>query len=891
MSPAALKRALDPAYIGSPFGLQVPFLQGTVAQPEPLDLTGREVLLFLDKKGLPDKHIEITASNAGEGVALFSGETDDWPRGEYVVEIRLDGETVAVGMLPVAKGAASQGSDTAGSAQPPTTQGLLVAGTSVVQVVLPPQGLRGPAGADGEDGHTPTDEELDALIAPQVAAAVAPYQAALDDLAARVAALEEGDAAYDLLVYGATASGVQAAVAAARRGLSVALISPNGRIGGMMTGGLSRTDYKGYNPAVWLTNQARETYTAIATHYGKTLGELGFSGTAQLAHEPKVGLSVLMGMLVDAGVTVVSGQRVIAVEKVGTEVRSIVLQDTANLDRSRVYRAPRWIDASYECDLIMRVQGLSWTFGRESNATYGETYNGVRAPASLAVSPYVVAGDAGSGLLPLFTADAPAAEGTADDKLQAFGYRLTVTTDVSNQRPWPEPAVYDPLLYEGLGRRMVATPASYQTLNQMFLVVAIPSFDTKFDVNNRGSFSLDMVGGNAGFVTLDYEAREAIVTDHYNYTLGLLKWLREDPRVPATLVADMTLYGFCADEYVDENDTGMSPELYVREAVRLVGDYVCDEDVFFKVETPEYPISYASYPMDVHGCQYHDIGGVAHVEGSFPTAINPNGLIGLDYRVLLPKRAECTNLMASCNGISVSHPVFSSLRMEPIFQSLGEAAGLAAALSLQDDVPLHDLTNEVLLPHLRPEKMIPANVLNLSGAAGIATPTNGDVSVNNPADWTFGLTTIPDFLGVGYAEGSSGAYGTKWAQFNPDFGGEGYYRMRLNLPLATNSKIWVRVDVKDATGLSSTFVRFRQGLTWFLDLGVFYFLNDGTEYVRVTNANKPGAGADGGRLQVDAVSWEPVASTGGDFLLADGASKLRLANGVDQLKLIGEFNG
>nr|WP_314525507.1 hypothetical protein [uncultured Brevundimonas sp.] len=134
MSPAALKRALDPAYIGSPFGQPFQFFDGDVSTP--MDLTGRTVVLFLDRQGIADAHHEITGVIQTDGrVLFFVADTSAWIKGDYSLEVRLDGASIVVGRIVVAKGAGASGSDIVGAAQPPTAPGVVIAGSSVVQVV------------------------------------------------------------------------------------------------------------------------------------------------------------------------------------------------------------------------------------------------------------------------------------------------------------------------------------------------------------------------------------------------------------------------------------------------------------------------------------------------------------------------------------------------------------------------------------------------------------------------------------------------------------------------------------------------------------------------------------------------------------------------------------
>jgi hypothetical protein len=659
----------------------------------------------------------------------------------------------------------------------------------------------------------------------------------------------------DVIVYGATPSGIMAAMAARRSGASVTLLAPDGRVGGMVTGGLARTDYKGFTSRSCMNKLTREFYSRVAAEYGKTIAQLGFSGASPFAHEPKVAAKVYREMLAEAGITPLRGLRCTRVQMLGTSIDSIEVAQVGGA--ALTIRGRMFIDASYECDLMMRLPGLSWTYGREANNTYGEQYNGVRALQGVqsSVSPHLIAGDLTSGLLPFIEGSPVEPAGSPDTRLQAFNFRLVMTNDPGNRRPVPEPAHYDPQWYELLGRLMVAAPAALDAVDKMFSPVVIPSAPAKFDFNNRGGISTDLIGGNAGFVTLDYAARDAIVQRHLDYTLGLFKFLREDPRVPATLRADLANWGLCADEFTDENSTGMSPQLYIRESARLVGEVVMTEAHYFEVAAIDEPVAFANYNMDFHYVSRRNVAGVMLVEGALSGLVSSSGMYGIDYRCVLPMRSECTNLLVSCNGISASHAAFGSLRTEAVFQSLGEVAGRAAALALTRGVGLHDLTGADVGPLVRVVDPInPIRVLTLAEPA-----TNGQATTSAVAGWTLGLRVSSEFYSTGYANDQGASKGAQWAMFKPAFGGSGRFRLRLNAPVTPSSQPKFRVEVRHANGLRTFYIDHKLGESYFVDIGAYDFSNDGTEFVRCTNAGDPTVpGSSAGTMNIDALAWDPA---------------------------------
>lgn len=654
-----------------------------------------------------------------------------------------------------------------------------------------------------------------------------------------------------------------AAVTAARDGVSVLLIAPTGRIGGLVTGGLARTDYRGYNPRTCMNVTTAEFYRRCAAQYGMSLAQFGMDGTSPFATEPKVALAAYKALLKEHNIPIIYNWRVTAVNKQAGDIKYIDLQGYRSpTQTTRVY-GRIFIDASYEGDLLMR-SGVTYTSGREANATYSETYNGVTTSAALtgSPSPYLTAGDAGSGLLPWMDAATLETAGTADSRIVAFCHRLVMTNDPANRRSIPEPQTYYPQWYELLGRGMANAPTSLDSLDELFFRAAIPlGGTTKQDWNNNGAMSLNFVGGNKNFVTTDYVARDAIVQAHEDYTLGLFKFLREDSRVPTAVKTAMADWGFCKDEFTDENSTGMSPQLYVREAARMVGDYVMTEANWAKSVTVANPVALCTYPMDSHTVSKRVVGGVAHVEGGLSSSLVPVGYYGVEYRAMLPKAQQCGNLLVCCNGISASHTVYGSIRMEVTFMSLGEAAGAAAALAIKGRSRLHDLGGSDLQPYIRPYTINPSRVLTVN-----APSTNGTVTLSStpPSGWGY-VAFPPEFVDVRMVNEGNGNKGGRWVRFNPTFAAAGRYRILLNAPGTTNAQLQCKIEVQSAAGagaIDTFYIDHKFGEWHFRELGVWNMLNDGSCFIRITNGADPAdpnqTALQNGLMSVDAVAWHPV---------------------------------
>jgi len=376
----------------------------------------------------------------------------------------------------------------------------------------------------------------------------------------------------DICVYGATPSGIAAAIAAAREGCSVLLIEPTDWIGGTVSGGIARTDVdEGVSKAA-VVGFADEFFGAIARDgYYQTQNNFwvhSYNG------EPSINLAFLKRFLVQHHIHPIVNAKL---QSVQVNDRTIV---AAAFDRVGVVEARLFIDASYEGDLLAEA-GCSYFIGREANAVYGESHNGVRDLNKSAsqfpdgISPYVVAGDPASGLLPFVSAASLPSVGSQDGRVEAFCYRLVLTNDKSNKLPIPEPRDYDPLKYELLGRA-IAAGLKANAMTDLFMLTDLQN-QSKFDTNSQGPISLDYVSPECTeYVSASWSRREQILENIKDYTLGLFKWIEADARVASSLKRSVASYGFCADEFGTQ--AGFSPQLYIRESRRLIGDFVMNEN-------------------------------------------------------------------------------------------------------------------------------------------------------------------------------------------------------------------------------------------------------------------------------------------------------------------------
>ncbi len=495
-------------------------------------------------------------------------------------------------------------------------------------------------------------------------------------------------ASYDLVVYGGTAAGVTTAVSAAREGLRVVLLEPRDHLGGMVTGGLSRTDV-GRREVIG--GMALEFYWRAGRHYEmhRFLQDIAW------LPEPKVAEAIFQEMLKETTVEVRTRHRLREKNGVRREGRKILDLTTEN---GSVFRGKVFADCSYEGDLMAQAK-VSYTWGREGVATYGEDLAGVREK-----TPYhqflvdIPARDEKGNLFPEISADPPGEIGAADRKVQAYNFRLILTDDPSNQTPFPKPADYRPERYALLARLLKAMTAKEGRALKIGDVTGpgmIPN--RKGDFNNKGAFSTDYIGRNYDYPDGSYARRAEIWRDHENYVKGFFYFLAHDPQVPAELQADVRRWGLAKDEFTDNGN--FPNQLYIREARRMVGDFVVTQkDLQTELTKPD-PIGMGSYNSDSHNIQRVVApNGMVVNEGDVQVPVKP---YQIPYRVMLPKKTEAANLLVPV-CFSASHVAYSSLRMEPQYMILGQAAGVAAAMAIKGkDIPVQEVDALALTGRLK----------------------------------------------------------------------------------------------------------------------------------------------------------------------------------------------
>ena len=511
---------------------------------------------------------------------------------------------------------------------------------------------------------------------------------------------------YDLVIYGGTSAGIAAAVQAKRMNRSVLLIEPGNRIGGLTTGGLGQTDI-GNKSAIG--GISREFYERIKAHYddpanwrwqqhedyrdgGQTRTKAGEG--AMWTFEPSAALQVYRHWVAEEGIELVLNRKLDRGEGVEVADGRIV---SITMLTGETYYGKIFIDATYEGDLLATA-GVSYAVGREGNDQYQETLNGVHTRLTDTtmtgygarnainhnfvdgVDPYIAKGDSASGLLPFINPNGPGEFGKGDHHVQAYCYRMCLTDHPDNRIPFEKPADYNELHYELLLRNFEAGEKGFPWINSQ-----MPN--RKTDTNNRTGFSTDFIGQNYAYPEAGYEERERIREAHRSYQKGLMWTLAYHPRIPEHIRTEVARWGTCKDEFARAD--GWQEQLYVREARRMIGEYVMTQYNCEGLEVAEDPIGMGAYGMDSHNTQrYVTAEGYVRNEGNVEAKVQAP--YPVSYRAITPKRAECTNLLVPV-CLSASHIAFGSIRMEPVFMVLGQSAATAASLAVDGDLAVQDV--------------------------------------------------------------------------------------------------------------------------------------------------------------------------------------------------------
>jgi hypothetical protein len=641
----------------------------------------------------------------------------------------------------------------------------------------------------------------------------------------------------DVCVYGGTSGGVIAAVAAARLGKSVSLVVVSNHVGGMTAGGLSVTDV---GNAASIGGMANEFYLRVGQYYGSTNPVYWF--------EPHVAEQTFLQMLAHAGVPFYTNQQLASVTLSNQVITQITMAD------GTVYIAKEFIDTTYEGDL-MAMAGVQFTVGREGTNTYGESLAGIQTPThSYSYSPYVVPGNTNSGLLPLVQSGSPGTPGQGDARVQCYNFRLCLTQVATNQIPITAPANYSPSAYALFSNYIAAYVASQGsvTLEELINVQNIIP-NGKTDINADGELSTDYIGYNYTYPTNTYAGRQVTYQQHKDYIAGLLYYLGTSTNVPLNVRTNMLSWGYAKDEFQDNG--GWPYPLYVREARRMISDYVMLEQDALGGRAATDSVALASYTLDSHPVARLAYNGLTMEEGGIGVSVSAP--FPVSYRSIIPGVGQCRNLFCTF-ALSASHVGFASIRLEPAFMMLSQSAGTAAAFAIDEGVPVQSVNYQTLAAELIADGQL------LSWGGGQSVGTNGiilDVSdttgVTSTTGWSAGANPggWPLPSGTYWHDNASGK-GAKWVQFTPNLPTNGTYDVYLWWVASSNRPTNTPVDIIYPGGSNRVYVNQQITVTNWVHILSTNFNAGTNSSVTIRNDGT----ASGTYVVANAVRWMPSGS-------------------------------
>lgn len=671
---------------------------------------------------------------------------------------------------------------------------------------------------------------------------------------------------HDIVIYGGTCAAITAAVQAKQMGKSVIVVSPDKHLGGLSSGGLGFTDTG--NKSV-IGGLARDFYHRIYLHYQKPMSwvqqkqsEYGNKGQGTPAmdgenrtmwiFEPHAAEQVFEDYVKEFGLEVVRDEwldRAKGVTKAGDKITSITTL------RGKTYVGKMFIDATYEGDL-MAAAGVDYHVGREANSVYGEEHNGIQVgvlhhghhfgAVKQPISAYKIPGDPKSGVLPRINTEPVGEFGAGDERVQAYCFRSCYTTDPSNRIPFPKPQGYDASQYELLLRVLNSDwPEFFQKFDP------IPNFKT--DTNNHGPFSFDNIGYNYDYPEASYDRRREIIAEHRLYQQGLLWFVANDPRVPATVQKELQNWGLPKDEFIDNGN--WSHQLYIREARRMIGHFVMTENELRKKKPTPDSVGMGSYTIDSHNVQrYVTAEGTVQNEGDI--GVSTNGPYEIAYGSLVPKTGQGSNLLVPV-AMSASHIAYGSIRMEPVFMILGQSAATAAAMAIDgklsvQKVPYQQLRERLLkdgqiLQYVSPKDLRSVDPKKLQGII------LDDTAAKLTGHWVHS-SAAKSFLSNDYIHDGNAKDGKCIARFETKLPKAGKYRVMLAAAPSGNRATNAPFEIQHKKGITKLKVNLKEpkpadGLFW-LNLGSYEFDTDAV--VLVTNEGTDGyVVIDGMRLIAD----------------------------------------
>ena len=635
-------------------------------------------------------------------------------------------------------------------------------------------------------------------------------------------------------IYGGTSSAVIAAYALKKQGKEPIIICPEKHIGGMTTGVLSNTDIVNKYA---VTGLSRKFYRDLGKHYGKF---------EEWLFEPHVAEELFLSYLKEVDAKILYQWRLKDVIKEGAKIESILIENALDTTETMQVSATVFMDCTYEGDLFGHKNAeISYFYGREANSQFNENFNGVfvhpnRHQFKAPIDPYVVAGDSTSGSLWGISSEPVGEPGSADTKMQAYNFRLCLTRDSANKVPFTKPDNYDPSQYELLRRLIInREKAGWNMQNNIIYTYSAALQGKKFDTNAKGPFSTDCIGCNHNYITSSYEDRAKIWKEHEDYIKGFLYFMSHDPEIPERTKEDFLSFGWAKDEFIDNDN--FPYQLYVREGRRLNGEYVMTEHNCTGKEVAEDGIALAAYKMDSHACDRHVINGTVKNEGNVEES-RGTGPYPVSYRSLTPKREECTNLLVPVS-LSATHVAFGSIRMEPVFMAMGQAAAIAANIAIDNQSSVQEVDIKSIEASLKDDPYLNGGVKDY-----LVDDFTADLDLKGQNEK---ITKCKECYGQSFTLMIKKALAT----FKPNIERKGKYKVYYYMAGAERAKMkynkdfemteTFKINIKHAEGSLRKEVSFSENRDEWVNLGIYTFDPENEDqYIRLVNDNMDFTTAD-----------------------------------------------
>jgi hypothetical protein len=521
---------------------------------------------------------------------------------------------------------------------------------------------------------------------------------------------------YDLVIVGGTPGGIMTAVSAAREGKTSVILERTAHIGGLPANGLGATDIGTRKATTGLFREfVDRNLTYYVEKYGKDSEQVkvcsdGYHFEASVAQ--KVFADMIAGH--SNRITVLKMRqfdaepRNIDMKNDGITAIRILNRETKQME---TYTGKIFIDATYEGDLGAAAR-VPFRIGREGKCEFGE-------PGAGQVYKYWGG------------AEQDCSTFESDNAVQAYNYRLCLTNHPSNRVPVRKPEGYNREEYVSLiedvwtgcntGREMIGVTPEMMEENRRHItqgnptklpgdrwgiakitnMVALPNAKTDANNQHMAFISTDLPEENWSWPTSGWDWRDRYAERLKNYTLGLIWFAQNDKALPKHFREACLEWGFAKDEYTDN---GYFPrQVYVREGRRFEGEYFFTASDAIPVAPGKRPplhstsITASHYALDSHAVRKREPGKI-HLDGflSYPSAVYT-----IPFGVIVPKTVD--NLLIPV-PVSGSHIGFSTLRMEPCWMALGEAAGIAASLAIDTDSKVRNIETKALQNKLIKQK-------------------------------------------------------------------------------------------------------------------------------------------------------------------------------------------